>query len=609
MIMGNSLDFPYKMPRIGQLDLVKAILNLSEKVHIIDISAPTGFGKTISVLYSVAKIIERGIADRVLYVVKTRNELDPVIRESKNIGINFTVIYSGRRMCPYTLDKTISNESFWIVCSILRIRGRCQYYTRAIRSSIANIKSVVDSSDDHFTIARNLFKKIGVCPYFSLLALSEHVPLTIATYPYLFKEHIRLSALPHMNPARTLLIIDEAHNIINIGSLMGESIGISVITASIEEILKYHSNEKEIINILRRLAMIKVSGKGFKYVGKGSIGLEKWVTEKISLIASDIAMRVILNTENSTDRVMNRDLKIVYTSKFLEILSQKHYDLFALMTFNNEIELHTMPVSFDLLKKLIEQFKLIIMMSGTPPSKEFLSDILDVQMNVAFIDVEEFGASNYIRENSYVVIFAGASTSYKVRDEYMYKTYAKLISDIYGGRKWVTMVVYPSYEVMQNVLKHLITSDNSIIDRGEPLSVIKNVLLSKDGAILHTVAGGRLTEGIEITKNGESMIKCVIIIGTPYPQPDDYIEMILRDTRNREYRIDYYTEVAIVRTLQALGRAIRSEKDHALTILADKRYRSPSIIGRLKLNIKKVTASIDEIKSVANQFYNQLQFM
>ncbi len=601
--------FPYKVPRIGQLDLIKAILSYSEKTSIINIRAPTGFGKTVAVLYSATKIVERGIVDKILYVVRTRNELDPVIKEAKNIGINFTVVYSGRRMCPYALNKAISNEGFWLFCSILRIQGRCQYYSKALKTSIDSIKNVVNLLDDHFTIAKTLSSRTGICPYFSLLMLSEHVPLTIATYPYLFKEHILLTTFSHLDPTKTLLIIDEAHNIINIGGIMGDSIDINIVESSINEILEHHHDVQEVVEFLHRLAMVRISGRGFRFIGKNSIGLEKSVVERISSIASDIAMRTVLDIGNSIDKAMEKDLKIVYTSKFLETLSKEYFELFGLATHNGKIELHVLPISFNPLRKLIEQFKLTIMMSGTPPSNKFLRQLAAIQKDITSIDVEEFGAPNYIHKNTYVVIFTSATTSYTARSESMYKVYAKLINEIYNSsRKWIVMAVYPSYEVMLNILKYLTSSNNSIVDSGEPLSIIKNILLTKDSAILHTVAGGRLTEGIELIKNGESMIKCIVIIGIPYPQPDDYIEMILRNTRGGEPYIDYYMEVATTRIIQAIGRAIRSENDYALIILADKRYRNPSIIKMLKLNIKRIATSVTEIGNIVEQFYNQLQF-
>ncbi|MEM2221384.1 MAG: helicase C-terminal domain-containing protein [Ignisphaera sp.] len=601
--------FPYKIARIGQLELVNAILNSSKRMSIINICAPTGFGKTVSVLYSAIKIVERGDVDRILYLVRTRNELDPVIREARNIGVEFTVLYSGRRMCPYAVDKAVSNEGFWTFCSILRIQGRCQYYSRAIGSSIEVIKRIVNASEDHFTIARNLSSKAGVCPYFSLLSLSNHTYLTIATYPYLFKERILLSTLSHINPQKTLLIIDEAHNIHNIGGIMGDSIKLNSIRNAIEEILKYRSDEKDVIDILSMLGMIRVDGRGFKYIGKDGIGLEKSLVERISSIATDIAMEIVSTIGSSVDKVMATDLKILYTSKFLETLFQEDFDLFALTSFNAEVELHALPVSFDPLRKMLEQFKLVIMMSGTPPSKEFLSHVVSVRGDIADIDVEEFGAPNYIRENSYTLIFAGSTTSYRARDEYMYRVYAELIEKVHGNNKrWVTMVIYPSYEVMWSILKYLNRSNNSVIDGGEPLPIIRNLLFSKEDAILHTIAGGRLAEGVELVKDGESIIKCVIAIGMPYPQPDDYIKTILRNTKDREdLKVDYYTEVAITRVMQAIGRAIRSENDHALIILADRRYKNPLIIRRLKLNIKKITASIEDVKRVSDQFYNQLQ--
>jgi len=608
--MANEKEFvfPYEKPRIGQLELIKSILNLSEKNPVIVVAAPTGFGKTVSVLYSAVKVIKMGSIDRILYVVRTRNELDPVIKEAKSIGIDFTVIYSGRKMCPLAIDKKISNEGFWTICSILRLNNSCQYYNKAKLTSIETIIDIVRKFEDHYSIAKNLANKLNICPYFSLLSLSEETSLTIATYPYLFKEHIWLSTLSHIDPSKTMLVVDEAHNIVNIGGVMGDSIDIESIKIAIEEIQRFYLHDDEVVRVLNRLSMVKVYEKGYKYINKSSIGIDKAIIESISSIATDIALKIVSRVKGSIDEAMNIDLKILKLSKFLNSLSNQYFDLFATVTFNGMIEFHALPISFEPIKNIVELFKSVILMSGTPPSKEFLVDVVKIKKNVSVVDVEDFGASNYVRENSSTVIFSNATTSYRSRDEHVYKIYAELIDEVYKvGGNGIIMTVYPSYDVMWNILKHTKSMEFSVIDKGEPLSVIKDTLSSRNKVVLHTVAGGRLTEGIELTKDGESMVKCIIVIGVPYPQPDDYVDMLRKYIEDRrDIYSNYYIEIAAIRILQAIGRAIRSEKDYALVILADKRYKDPLILKRLKLNIRRITSSLRTIRDIVEQFYSQL---
>ncbi|MEM4942809.1 MAG: helicase C-terminal domain-containing protein, partial [Ignisphaera sp.] len=188
------------------------------------------------------------------------------------------------------------------------------------------------------------------------------------------------------------------------------------------------------------------------------------------------------------------------------------------------------------------------------------------------------------------------------RTERMFKTYSKLIETLYRAhRGGVIMVVYPSYEVMNSIVS-LISSDIEMITESlKPLSQVIDEISRKEKVVVNTVAGGRLAEGIELTVNGESLIKAVVVVGVPYPQPDDYIEFIKKDLQKKGYiYTEYYRDLAIMRVLQAVGRAIRSEKDYALIVLADRRYRQKKLLEKIKLNIKTVTDSINTIEKIVS---------
>ncbi|MEM1916874.1 MAG: helicase C-terminal domain-containing protein, partial [Ignisphaera sp.] len=200
------------------------------------------------------------------------------------------------------------------------------------------------------------------------------------------------------------------------------------------------------------------------------------------------------------------------------------------------------------------------------------------------------------------IMFTGATTSYRERTERMFKTYSKLIETLYRAhRGGVIMVVYPSYEVMNSIVS-LISSDIEMITESlKPLSQVIDEISRKEKVVVNTVAGGRLAEGIELTVNGESLIKAVVVVGVPYPQPDDYIEFIKKDLQKKGYiYTEYYRDLAIMRVLQAVGRAIRSEKDYALIVLADRRYRQKKLLEKIKLNIKTVTDSINTIEKIVS---------
>ncbi|HDI02287.1 MAG TPA: hypothetical protein ENF93_01435, partial [Ignisphaera sp.] len=190
--------------------------------------------------------------------------------------------------------------------------------------------------------------------------------------------------------------------------------------------------------------------------------------------------------------------------------------------------------------------------------------------------------------------------------------YAELIDKIFNNSEYgVILAVYPSYEFMNHVLQYLEGAEPSIIETDD-LS-IGNVLakcreLTK--VLINAVAGGKFTEGIEIIRNGESLIKVIIIAGVPYPQPDDYINAIksIMTSRGSSFS-DFYRVIAATRTLQALGRAIRSKEDYAIAILADYRFLDPALLKLLRLRIRAATRSLSRLVFLVKAFYEQLKML
>ena len=107
---------------------------------------------------------------------------------------------------------------------------------------------------------------------------------------------------------------------------------------------------------------------------------------------------------------------------------------------------------------------------------------------------------------------------------------------------------------------------------GMELERLLDNLKKERDALLFAVMGGSLSEGVDYPNN---IIKFVVIVGIPLPKPTlilnakkEYI-----DRRFNGKGMEYvYTIPAIIRAVQAAGRAIRSEKDRAVILLMDKRY-------------------------------------
>jgi len=553
-------------------------------------------------------MLKKKIFRNSMYTVRTRNELDSVIKECKTLDLNFIVIYSIKRMCPLVRELSISSEGFWSICAVLRLRGECKFYSRVNYISSSDILNIVRGSKDHISIAKNLAEKLGVCPYYALLRFTDLVDIIIFTYPYLFKESIWLSTFRDLDTSQTLLVIDEAHNLLNIGGVMGDSLSVKDLRKAIDEALDLSAEDiAEVLKNILSISLNNVNEKGYVYIGKDRLGIDVAFVDKVSNLAFTAIIKVMKDFEYKYN-IAKLDLALSKIAKFLYSIINPDYDIFLSKDFYNHVLLSSLPINFTPLRRALEKFPAVIMMSATPPSLEFLEKSVKIPMHIFQIDAEDYGTHNYLKENSITVIFIGATTSYKSRSKAVFNIYRDLIEKVYMVTpRGITLAVYPSYEVMNAILRELVV-ENAFTESGHAISEIMSSIISKPKVLLNVVAGGRLAEGIEFTSNGVSLVKSVIVVGVPYPQPDEYVEKFRQSVigSGGSY-IDYYRDIAIVRILQAVGRAIRSENDYAFVVLADRRYVNPELLKRLGLRPRVVTSNINKLVQIAESYFSQVE--
>ena len=114
--------------------------------------------------------------------------------------------------------------------------------------------------------------------------------------------------------------------------------------------------------------------------------------------------------------------------------------------------------------------------------------------------------------------------------------------------------------------------------------------VEETGAILFSVVGGKMSEGINFS---DDLGRCVIVVGMPYPNmnsPELSEKMkYLDSTPSGSARVKdepsggelYYENLCMKAVNQSIGRAIRHIGDHAAILLLDRRYSRPRIQSKL----------------------------
>lgn len=213
-----------------------------------------------------------------------------------------------------------------------------------------------------------------------------------------------------------------------------------------------------------------------------------------------------------------------------------------------------------------------------------------------------------------------------------------LIQVVPGG----VILFFPSYSYEQHLvqrwrqtglleklrlIKHVHREPRQARDTKGSLEAFNRDALSKRGALLLSIIGGKMSEGINFA---DDLARCVIVVGLPYPDLSDPVlvekmkslDSIANQQKNRSSQPDgplpldgrsYYKNLCMRAVNQSVGRAFRHADDYAAVILADYRYSSDSSVWNKLPNWLRNSREISLQHSYSNtvlelrRFFNERQ--
>src|SRR3989344_7906161 len=578
-----NILFPYERIRETQKDFVKDILETLEKDKHLISHAPTGIGKTASVLSAILpKIIKE---EKTLFFLTSRHTQHKIAIETlKQIQNKYkekisAVDFIGKRlMCSQFGVENLSGNQFYEYCNHIVENEECEFYENSFKDngiSLQGKRFLFDSQEkiDHVEDFLEQAKFSKLCPYETALLKSKKANVIIADYYHVFNPSIRESFFKRSNKflEKSIIIVDEAHNLPNrLREMMSHSLNSLVIERALKEAEPY----KEAYDFLRKVEekfnFISENIEEERLVRKNEFEFDE--IEQMVKIFDAVAEDVIEIKKRSYVENVSEFLKIWLNEgpEYVRIIERRKMskkDIFRLSYKCLDPSL-TMREVIDISK--------LVLMSVTLTPLEMYRDLLGFRVDEVILKEYQ---NPFPEENRLNLIVPDTTTKFSKRSNEMYQRISDKCVDFSELIPGNVLIFFPSYGLMDTVY-NLFKDKNAksiLVERQGMTKEEKEELLNKfrsfkeKGSVLFAVSGGSFSEGIDLP--GDEL-KSVIIVGLPLSRPDLETRELINYFDHRFGRgWDYaYIFPAMIRVIQSAGRCIRSESDKGVIVFLDERY-------------------------------------
>lgn len=605
--------FPYDSYRKGQVELIESIKSCLADHQNMVIEATSGFGKTVSVLSATLEVAEKFNLS-ILYLCRTKREIDRVVEEAKKIQakkyFTFSFLVSKADLCFLYSNRKLDAHAISILCKYSISNDLCNYWNNC-QLLEPNIISTLVSKTDNLSSYLLTTKAHHICAYEVAKRSLFSSKLIISTYSSMLQDPFFSSVdLSICDPSKTILILDEAHNLYDIISgLQSFEIDEEDIEDSIAEAYRLG-----LIDLARKIESLRPLYNRICYlVDKISAHdrvivrseLNKYSLNEIALLQNLLAKYVkstVGTSFLSTPYVIGNLAKIYVFINYLFLYLQCENILMLVEGKHGRKSLVFINVDpSDEIHAFLNKFRSFIMMSATVGSPRIYHQILKIDpTNTRFYYVEP----QNLEQNVLVVVDKGITTKYKQRSQQMFDKIARRIYTISESLPLNIGVFFSSYAMLSSTMPIFCSyNTHKPIFKEDPNMTLNeaNKLCEQykshksSGAVLFGVQGGRFSEG-EDYQDGE--MRAVIIVGLALPPPTKrlFLRMgYIKRTFSQNAFLVAMLDPAIKKAVQAAGRITRNSLP-SVVFLLDSRFGSNLIIEMLPIWMKRtlIFGNLDE---------------
>lgn len=627
--------FPYENLRPNQREFIELVREAAEKGENAIIEAPTGFGKTVSVLAGVLPVAKE-LGLKVLYLARTHRQMDRVIEELKAMNrkskVSGVEMRSRKELCLHSYLREYTSDAYtaMVVCKNLRKSGKCQFYENEKKKK-AEMDELIHfflETPSHPAEILSYAETLELCPYDVTRMTAYKSDVIVASYLYALNPTIRENFLTYLDldPSDLIIVFDEAHNLPDQAiSALSDKISINTINRAIKEADEY--NEHEIANFLsifgRGMEILFQEKLANRDVQETPIQPELVFSHVVDVLGLDTRWLVkILNDMVAVgdsireDKIEKGKPPRSYIGRVGEFLLLwlsliKREDYLFLMSRDRGLSLELVALDPSKALGFIKDVQSAIFMSGTLTPLEAFRDVMGVEN----ARLKKFPRM-VKRENAQVLVAKDVSTR---GDERSLQAYRKMVDYIVEAAKIIPKnvgVFAASYEVLQGLLSANLqvkleeTGKAIFIEKQGVPSAENDLMVAQfkahakgNGAVLLGVMGGRNSEGQDYS--GDEM-NGVILVGIPYARPTPRVQAQIRYFERKfpgKGRYYGYYLPAHRKLVQAAGRVHRSAEEKGSIIVLDYRLlwrgikkdlpdwmvetMRPVDLGRMRLYLKR----------------------
>ncbi len=581
----RGLDFPFPY-RQGQRELAVSTYRAIQRGKPLFIQAPTGIGKTMSVLFPAVKAVGEGLGDKVFYltaktITRTVAEEAMEILRENGLRASSITLTAKEKLCPLVSEggKAECNPE-----SCPYARG---HYDRVNEAVFDYIHQKETAGRENILAWSERYQ---VCPHEFSLDLSVWLDVIICDYNYVFDPNVQLKRyFGEGMGGDYLFLVDEAHNLVERAREMYSASLYKESFLAVRNLVKPHSTRLErklsrcnkLLLEMKRESdepMVRDSIDQFVLALTGTFSeMEKFQEESRVMDGNEefanlyLAVRHFLNMYDRLD-----DSYCVYT----EHVSRESF-LLKLLCVN--------PA--ENLSLCLEKGNSTVFFSATLLPVQYYKELLCGSTE----EYAVYAPSPFDVSKRLLAIGKDVSSRYKRRNSREYLKVLDYVLTAVRQKKGNYLVYFPSYAYMHGVYQAAqdkgLAGELSGMEAGPGQTDGPDIILqsghmteqdresflaefSRDrehSLAAFCVMGGVFSEGIDL--KGEKLIG-VIIVGTGLAQICTEREILKSwyEKRGKDGFAYAYRYPGMNKVLQAAGRVIRTDTDEGIILLLDDRF-------------------------------------